>query len=132
MTLEKFLEVNEVNFPVIPIIPNKVINKLMRQYKYIDVVNIYYKHDSDELIWEDIEGINYGWLWISHKNSIREQRKTLIKLAQAFYLESENEICIRRLNNLDTTEIIFKMKDSHFTGEDCIVEIRLSNKELKI
>lgn len=130
MTLEKFLEVNEVRFPVIPIIPNKTVNKLMRQYKYIDVVNIYYQHDNDEFSWEYIEGINYGWLWLSHKKSIRERRKALIKLARAFYLESENRICIRILNNLDITEIIFKMKDSRFVGEDCIVMIRLSNKEM--
>lgn len=64
-------------------IPSKLMSKILKQYKYIDVLTYWYDNEDDPELnnWIDVEGIGYGWLWCGYPKSERLQRKSIRKYA---------------------------------------------------
>lgn len=124
MTIEKFISDNkleEYNIRKIGKLPNKILSKIFKEYKYIDVIELWYDDEDnpDRNNWIDIEGMGYGWLWCKYRKSEKKQRKIIRRFAlqccpnQDLYSYYVNDI----------RHYLF------WTG-DSVIQIRLSNNKL--
>lgn len=61
----------------------KKVGKLDKTYPYLDYHEKYYTSEEDEYYlfnnWIDVEGIDYGWLWVSCEKENKDIRKELSK-----------------------------------------------------
>lgn len=101
----------------------------IRKYKYIDVCEYWY--DDEERLdvnnWIDVEGMGYGWIWCG--NWLRSHSKMLQRLAIRKYAQRFME-----LMHDETLVLTYKFDKAEcfgfMIGDQCYVQIRVSNKEL--
>lgn len=100
---------------------NKILPKLIKRYKYIDVIEYWYDDEENPNFnnWVDIEGIGYGWLWCNCKTD-GQIRKRIRKFARDIY---HNET-VYIYNAYNIKHIVFA------DNFDEVIIIRLSNDEL--
>lgn len=125
MTLQNFIKEKKIIGTLKQKIPNKTMKKCLNCFKYIDTHEYWYDEpdNPDYNTWFDVEGIGYGWLWLHNEDSEKLQRKSIINFAMGLYRNSKNEMCVRR--NDEITDIFLENKNGN-----CIIQIRVSNKEL--
>ena len=99
--------------------------------KYIEVCSYYYddENNPDHLVWIDVEGINYGWMWCANK--IRSkfellQRRVVKKFARGLLktIDSDTDIVAFYYDDIFVCGFIPKDNPTIY------IQIRLSNKEL--
>lgn len=122
MTLEQFIKDKELPKGTYKDNFNKILPKLIKRYKYIDVIECWYDDEErpDYNTWIDVEGIGYGWLWCNYKTE-GQMRKRVRKFARDIY---HNEIVY--IYNADNIKHIIFADSS----KEVITMIRLSNDEL--
>lgn len=125
MTIEKFIKESfksEIKFTNLGYIPNKTLSKIFKQFKYIDVREYWFDNpdNPDEFVWEDIEGMGYGWMWLNYRKSNRKLRNALRKFGLG--LHSKEDVWTYQYDNV---------KSYLFGLNDEIIEIRVSNEELE-
>lgn len=104
-------------------IPNKRLSKVIKSYKYIDIAEFWFD-DPDEPErnnWIDVEGIGYGWLWLSYKKDRNDKRlrKRLRRWAMDFHEKEEIYYA-----NIDGVHCYWWI-----SGEE-IIQVRLSNNSM--
>lgn len=127
MTLEKYIQENMENKIVIikKKLSRRFFAKFLRQFEYVDTCYYWFDDDENPNInnWIDVEGIGYGWLWLSYKNSKKKQRKAIIKYAKGLYEDSKNKMAHEFHNNIHYFWLESKPGDA-------IILIRCSHNEL--
>lgn len=128
ITLERYFELNEVDVNILhkKTINHKSLNKYIKQFKYIDVNELWFDDPNNPELnnWIDIEGIGYGWLWLRHKNSKKQQRKDIIRHAIGCTSCVRNEY----YTDIDNDVVVLYMLCKDL---DCVIVVQLSNKDLE-
>lgn len=127
MTIEGIIK--DFNIDVYIFIPNNYLDYFIKKAKYLDVYQYWYDiFNPENNIWTDIEGMGYGWLWVSTK--LREHSKILQRRAiKKFALASISDL-------KPEDEILYYQQDGDncygFMNKDgtCYTRIRISEKEL--
>lgn len=131
MTLEEIIKTHNTFKDIAwQIIKKKDIN-IPFKYKNTEVCEYYYDDEDNpgQLIWIDVEGVGYGWMWCANK--IRSkfeflQRRAVKKYAKGLLksIDNETDIVASYYKNLFVCGFIPKDNPNVF------IQIRLSNEEL--
>lgn len=97
----------------------KKVGKLDKTYPYLDYHEKYYTSEEDEYYlfnnWIDVEGIDYGWLWVSCEKENKDIRKELSK--QIFNKVVEITENVKEGRNKLTKVYILNGEDKDIKGE---------------
>lgn len=103
----------------------------IREYKYIDVCEYWYDDEErpDVNNWIDVEGMGYGWIWCG--NWLRSRSKVLqrwaIRRHAKRFMELLRDDSLVLTYRFDGAECFGFM-----IGDQCYVQIRVSNTELDV
>lgn len=102
----------------------------IRKYKYIDVCQYWYNKDHlDKSQWIEVEGMGYGSIWRS--NWLRRHSKFLQCQAIRKYARR-----LMKLVREKTLVLTYRFDGAEcfgfMIGDQCYVQIRVSNKELDV
>ena len=131
MTLEKIIKTHKTfKDGAWQIMKKKDIN-IPFKYKNTEVCEYYYddENNPDHLVWIDVEGVGYGWIWCANK--IRSkfkflQRRAVKKYAKSLLreIDDDTDMVAFYYNNLFVCGFILKDNPTIY------IQIRLSNEEL--
>lgn len=130
MTLEKIIKTHSIFKDGAWIILKKKDIIIPFKYKNIEVCEYYYDEiNPDQLIWIDVEGVGYGWMWMANwlrKRSTFLQRRAVKKYAKDILkeIDDETDIVTFYYNNLFVCGFVPKDNPTIY------IQIRLSNEDL--
>lgn len=130
MTLEKVIKernIKQYNL-MFGFLPDDLLHKI-KTAPYIDVLDFWYDDSGypEQNNWIDIEGIDYGWIWLNQKNGTFECKRQLIR----------DYVLRRTSEEIKPNQRIIYWKSSNIINigymnpeETCFTQIEISKSEL--